>query len=167
MNNDLPKGYRWATEDEVERYASDRYNYPEYRIVSRTTDSSGIPYRENEADIAVPIQKGRPNKNYILQLIRDDDIAHDPWGTALSWAFGVAEVLATYSFPVPEEMHYSAGMGLPDVTEEYPDSVINEYLAIESEMADLEILGRVNEIQFAGKCLMRYVKWCEDAGKSY
>lgn len=43
---DLPKGYRWAREDETER--SDAI------VVHLTFDSSGKRYTQDEADLAVP-----------------------------------------------------------------------------------------------------------------
>lgn len=47
MNNDLPIGYRWATEDEMDR--------PDAIAVKRTADSTGVAYTHGEADIAVPL----------------------------------------------------------------------------------------------------------------
>jgi len=46
---DLPFGYRWATEEEVE-------DPPEGWILAPlTTDANGRPYTQDEADVAVPI----------------------------------------------------------------------------------------------------------------
>jgi hypothetical protein len=42
-----PAGYRWATEDEIDR--------PDVIVVPLTVDASGTPYTHNEADLAVPI----------------------------------------------------------------------------------------------------------------
>ena len=44
--SDLPKGYRWATEDETDR--------DDAISVKRTVDSQGNPYTGDEADLAVP-----------------------------------------------------------------------------------------------------------------
>jgi hypothetical protein len=49
--NDLPVGYRWATADETEA------NLPDAIVVPRTLDSSGRPYIQGEADIAVPTKR--------------------------------------------------------------------------------------------------------------
>ena len=35
----------------------------------------------------------RPNANPVLSWMRDDDIAGDPWGTAMAWAFAVCDYL--------------------------------------------------------------------------
>jgi hypothetical protein len=51
-NNDLPGGYRWATERECEEFArGERYDLI---VVKRTFDSNGTPYTQDEADLAVP-----------------------------------------------------------------------------------------------------------------
>lgn len=46
-DSDLPAGYRWAFEDELDR--------PDAIVVPRTADSTGRPYTQGEADVAVPI----------------------------------------------------------------------------------------------------------------
>ena len=43
---DLPPGYRWATEEEMDR--------PDAIVVPLTADSTGRPYVQDEADLAVP-----------------------------------------------------------------------------------------------------------------
>lgn len=49
--NDLPTGYRWATEEESERHGITPI--PGAVVVPRTTDSQGRPYTDGEADLAV------------------------------------------------------------------------------------------------------------------
>lgn len=44
--SDLPKGYRWATEDEMHR--------PDAILVKRTVSSNGHVYTQDESDVAVP-----------------------------------------------------------------------------------------------------------------
>ena len=46
---DLPAGYRWATEEEIER--------PDAIVVPRTVDYNGTSYTHGEADIAVPVEE--------------------------------------------------------------------------------------------------------------
>jgi len=50
--SDLPKGYRWATEEESENWE----NIPDIIVVPLTVDSQGNPYTQDEADLAVPIK---------------------------------------------------------------------------------------------------------------
>lgn len=52
-DNDLPSGYRWATEEECELIATgiDLAHI----VVPRSHDSIGEPYVHGEADLAVPI----------------------------------------------------------------------------------------------------------------
>lgn len=45
---DLPTGYRWAREDELDR--------DDAVVVRRTADRQGNPYTHDEADLAVPIR---------------------------------------------------------------------------------------------------------------
>lgn len=45
--SDLPKGYRWAFEDEMDR--------EDAIVVMRTFDVNGVPYTQDEADVAVLI----------------------------------------------------------------------------------------------------------------
>lgn len=49
--NDLPEGYRWASEDECEGWE----NVSGIISVPRTFDSNGVPYTHDEADLAVPL----------------------------------------------------------------------------------------------------------------
>lgn len=51
-DGDLPPGYRWANENEMNR--------PDAIVVLRTVDASGKTYTQDEADLAVPIEP-RPN----------------------------------------------------------------------------------------------------------
>lgn len=72
---DLPAGYRWAREDELDR--------PDAIAVPRTTDHTGNPYTGNEADIAVPMgcrttQVYRPHYGWVdrprCPNVKPDDI---------------------------------------------------------------------------------------------
>jgi hypothetical protein len=46
MNTDLPKGYRWAREHEMDR--------ADAIVVARSVSSNGHIYTQGESDIAVP-----------------------------------------------------------------------------------------------------------------
>lgn len=52
--NEPPRGYRWATEEETERWTNNPDALPEAITVPLATDSAGRPYTEGEADLAVP-----------------------------------------------------------------------------------------------------------------
>ena len=102
----------------------------------------------------------RPNANPILAAMRDDDFAHDPWGTAMAWAFGVCEYLhhVALSDDIPAELGYQPaathrGDGFDD--ESYPDAYI-------AEMA-LDTYTLVT----AARTLSRYLDWCKAAGRDY
>lgn len=109
----------------------------------------------------------RPNRNPILALMRDDFGGEgDPWGTALGWAFGVAEVLHYTGHEVPAEMQYRPGLTMPAydgegnvVFVDYPDARIAElYRAGELTTDDLEEAARL---------LSRYCDWLRAAGLDY
>ena len=119
-------------------------------------------------------QSNRPNKNYILDCMRDDDIAGDPWGTAMSWAFAVAETLTVIGADVPSELGYqpSPYVRVEDIEtyepESYPDSEVWAYLNVDaSGMWDADTEARVTEVQTAGKCLHLYIELCREAGLDY
>lgn len=52
MADDLPAGWRWATERETEAILGGANL--EHRVIPRTVDSTGVPYTHDEADVAVP-----------------------------------------------------------------------------------------------------------------
>jgi hypothetical protein len=60
---DLPTGYRWATAEETEAHAVTEN--PMMVVVPRTVDSSGTPYTEGEADLALPIDLPRDEDGFI------------------------------------------------------------------------------------------------------
>jgi hypothetical protein len=63
--DDLPTGYRWATEHEAENWRE----VPGIIVVPRTVDSTGAPYVHGEADLAVPVVDCGPEG-----LIDSDDV---------------------------------------------------------------------------------------------
>jgi hypothetical protein len=66
VTNDLPTGYRWATEDETD--------HPDAIPVKRTADSTGRLYTQDEADLAVPDEKAR--LEYLRGEIRAERISY-------------------------------------------------------------------------------------------
>lgn len=129
----------------------------------------------------------RPNSNPILDMMRDADMG-DPWGTAMSWGFAVAEVLCDADpSEVPSVLGYRPGMGGPDVPfmshdgEEmayHPEHVdwetnqVWDYLHQSHAEApiywdDPTFEGRVRELVTAALCLNRYLDWCRAAGLDY
>lgn len=133
----------------------------------------------------------RPNANVVLQHMRDDDMA-DPWGTAMSWAFAVCDVLYDADpNSVPASLGYGPGMcgpevpngrdephriGLEDVP--YPTAELWCYLHnIDWDDApdandlpywtDPTFQARADELERAAKILSRYLDWCKAAGVDY
>ena len=84
--------------------------------------------------------------------IRVDDLAHDPWGTGMSWLFSVCDVLTwERSCGTPDHWEFRAGIG--------PDS---ENLAF-------TILNGANDATLVrfGNLLERFTRAVKHAGKSY
>lgn len=118
--------------------------------------------------------KSRPNKNYVLQVMRDDFGVGDEWGIAMAWAFAIAETLTVLGAEVPEEMEYRPSpfvkKGTPEAyyPESYEDAEIWEYLGEpQTAVWDADTEARISEVQFAGKCLARYLDWLRAAGMDY
>jgi hypothetical protein len=114
--------------------------------------------------------KARPNSNYILQVMRDGDVAHDPWGTAMAWAFACAETLTVIGEDVPNELGYRPSpfvrVETPETynPESYEDEMVWDYLRQGDGDENSNVIA---DVQFAAKCLSRYIDWCKAAGRSY
>ena len=107
-------------------------------------------------------KSSRPNHNAVLARLRDDFGDGDPWGTVISWAFGVAEVLYARGDEVPSELGYNPSPFVAidtEASEEYPDSEVWQML--------YEGDTTVEDLQFAGRCLARYLDWLRAAGLDY
>ena len=109
-----------------------------------------------------PGTRARPNRNYILAIMRDDDLS-DPWGTAMAWQFAVCENLAAAGSEVPYVLGYGAGAGGPCI-ESFEDFEVHAYLMGEDSEAPEE---RIAEVEQAGHLLRRYIDWCTAAGRDY
>lgn len=118
------------------------------------------------------IIQGHPNKNPVLVVMRDALDDTDPWGTAISWAFAVAEVLHTAAEFVPEEMEYRPSPTVsrdPDEEpEDYPDVEVWHLVnKTPGHWVDPQFGATYDDLRFAGKCLARYLDWCRAAGLDY
>lgn len=106
--------------------------------------------------------------NPVLTLMREDDISHDPWGTAMAWAFAVAEVLYAAGEDVPDEMGFSPSPFVQysnRAPEEWPDAEV--WHLLNGVPAYWVRAATVADIQFAGRVLARYLAWCRAAGRAY
>lgn len=138
--------------------------------------------------------KNRPNKNHILAVMRDDDFS-DPWGTGMSWAFAVAEVLYDADpHMVPTSLDYRPALGGPEVPNglaephhitikdvPWPTSYVWCWLHDLDETKpethpdandlpyweDPTFRTRAEELAVAARCLSRYLDWCKSAGRAY
>lgn len=112
----------------------------------------------------------KKNSNPVLVLMREDDVKGDPWGTAMAWGFGIAEVLHAAGEEVPSEMQYSPSAYVrlsSERPDEYPDCDVWDLL---NQTPGTYIPGfgaTLEQIQDAGRMISRYIDWCKAAGLDY
>lgn len=109
------------------------------------------------------------SKNLILNLMREDDIAHDPWGTAMAWGFAVCEVLYAAGEEVPRTLDYLPSPYVALSTErpeEFPDCVVWDALHDASAWVSGTTIS-VEDVQYAGLIIGRFLDWCKLAGRDY
>ena len=107
----------------------------------------------------------RPNANPILALARDDDW-HDPWGTAMTWAYAVCENLAMVDGEIPNGMGYSPSIAGP-ILEDWAACEVRDYLMAVPEPGEPTAEERITEVEDAARMLDRYLDWCKAAGRAY
>ena len=97
--------------------------------------------------------------NPIIQEMRFDDIRHDPFGTALSWHFAIADALTGYGPPyAPPRWGYRPAAGGPDTDAPEYETVCD---LLDSGAATPAELIR------AGDICARLVRLCRLAGRDY
>lgn len=95
----------------------------------------------------------------ILAMVREDDIRHDPWGTALAWWFAIADLMVEWAPPYPPaDWQFRQAMGGAD-TEAWGYRELSPMLE-RGEITTHDLLR-------AGNILARYTRVCELAGVSY
>jgi hypothetical protein len=95
-------------------------------------------------------------ENPIIALVREDDVEHDPWGTAINWAFALAEVLHFRAGEaVPDGLQYQPAPGATDVEDDFTTQLIAE------EGFDA---GTMTE---AAQMLSDFLDDCKRLGKDY
>jgi hypothetical protein len=95
--------------------------------------------------------------NPIIALVREDDVEHDPWGTAMAWAFAIAENLHFRAGePVPDSLGYRPAMGATDIE---PDDFNAQTIAEEGFDS-----GTMTE---AAEMLSAFLDECKRLGKDY
>jgi hypothetical protein len=103
----------------------------------------------------------------IRERIRHDDIRYDPWGTAMSWRFGIAEALYVHGEDVPNRWQYRPGLDVERAAQgdDYVTWADENYLAADLE-DDLERgTFSVRELHHAGDVLARYCRMLEHYGR--
>ncbi len=95
----------------------------------------------------------------VYALIREDDIKHDPWGTAMSWHFAIADCLVEWGPPYPPAAwHYRQAAGGPE-TDSYA------YMELSGLLSAGEITA--SDLVKVGNVLARFENLCELRGMSY
>ena len=113
---------------------------------------AGSPKLERMAQDADAKRKQPTTYQDLKNEIKLDDIAHDPWGTGISWLFSVCDVL-TFERSCHIPNHWQFNPGISADTECYTFSVLND--------ASDETLIRF------GNLLERFTRAARYAGKSY
>jgi hypothetical protein len=105
---------------------------------------------------------GRPNANPVLDAMRDDDLGHDPWGTAMSWAGAVCDYLHHVALcdDIPDGLGYSPGPFTPRGDDGYDDESYPARYIAETGLDTFTLTT-------AARCLDRYLDWCKAAGRDY
>jgi hypothetical protein len=95
--------------------------------------------------------------NSIIALVREDDVEHDPWGTAMGWGFAVAEYLHfREGANVPDSLGYSPAPGASDIEPDDPQSQMLAELAVNA--------ATMTE---AAEMLSVFLDECKRLGKDY
>jgi hypothetical protein len=124
----------------------------------------GVKYWENDhctdcgTHVRHAIQPELPETpNPVIAMVAADDVEHDPWGTAMGWAFAVAENLHFRAdAPVPDSLGYRPAMGATDIEDEdYQATIIAE------EDYDVVVLTEAAEM------LSVFLDECKRLGKDY
>lgn len=96
----------------------------------------------------------------INTLLREDDLAYDPWGTALAHEFGIAHTLYWLGENIPSEWRFKpGGMTGLEPPPDYPDCEYVEMI----EAGDVT----PDDLRYAGTVLSRFVALCARKGRSY
>jgi hypothetical protein len=100
------------------------------------------------------------NTNPVLDAFREAFDSYDPWGSALSAHFDIAECLYRHGVPVPSEWEFSPGLAAQqELGEDASMFAIDCDLFMSS--------GYVSNLIHAGNVLQRYKAQCVLAGKDY
>lgn len=95
----------------------------------------------------------------ILEMIREDGIKYDPWGTCMSWHFAICDVMTEWAPPYPpSEWGYHQALGGVET-----DSF--QYQELTAMMESKEITE--HDLLAVGKILHRYEQILEKKGRSY
>lgn len=99
--------------------------------------------------------------NPVLDYVREDDIKHDPWGTAMHAAFAVCEALYLTGEDVPYEWDFKPSplLGAHD---------IEGYLSTEYGYLGEECFNAsTSDLLYAGTVLHHYLNIVRKAGRDY
>lgn len=96
----------------------------------------------------------------IVTMVREDDIKHDPWGTAMHWLSALADMVYGVDGEILDGYKPSDMFSL---------GVYREENATVGDLYDMYEDGHVttDDMCAAYKILYRFTDWCELAGRSY
>lgn len=108
-------------------------------------------------------------RNAILDDVRADDLAHDPWGTGIGALFAVADALTIWGISVPADLDYRPS---PMLTRDDPSwrnigYYLADYPGIGHTIARMLIDGDIDGVLYAARVLNRFDNVCRMAGRNY
>lgn len=101
--------------------------------------------------------------NTILDYMREDDIKHDPWGTAMNAGFAVCEAMYLAEQTIPNEWAFRASPLLSSLIGDGAQYLIDEYGYLGEEVNGAD----EDDLLYAGRVIHRYINLCRKAGKDY
>lgn len=130
-------------------------------------EAAGVPEEKTERVLAHPSALTRDHKvaapEDMPMILTDGWDSFDPWGSAMSIAFDVAEALVVLDADVPDEWHYHAS---PFVKAYEEGDVLEE--GVEDIIAWVrEGLITIEELRTGGDLAIRAAAELEAAGRSY
>lgn len=101
----------------------------------------------------------------ILELFREDDYKHDPWGTSMGWLGSLADVLYVLTGEVSEDYRPSAMLWGPEDLDLDPETGSYSTRTLYDCLQDGSITE--DDMRKVYKVISRYVDWAKAAGRSY
>ncbi len=96
----------------------------------------------------------------LMGMVRAEGVRYDPWGTAMSYLFDVAEILFVEFGVLVKDFRPAPGLSRESISESYPaGSAILPYVETEA-VTEADLMEFYTVVD-------RYRAWCVLAGRDY